>query len=260
MFFLCFWMLFSSVRLQASLEAILFDCDGVIADTERDGHRVAFNRAFAASGIDASWGIDLYGHLLEVGGGKERMTAYWNEFGWPDCMENEDERQENVRQLHLLKTDIFNQMILEGAIPLRPGVLRLVDEAIRCGVRLACCSTSSLDAVTNLIRTLMGDERAAYFSIFAGDMVPRKKPAPDVYLMAVHEMGLDISRCVVIEDDSIGLAAAKAAGLSCVVTKSAYAALEDFTGANMVVEDLGEDPATGVTISTLESLITSPVF
>jgi len=118
------------VRLQASLEAILFDCDGVIADTERDGHRVAFNRAFAASGIDASWGIDLYGHLLEVGGGKERMTAYWNEFGWPDCMENEDKRQENVKQLHLLKTDIFNQMIWEGSIPLRPGVLRLVDEAI----------------------------------------------------------------------------------------------------------------------------------
>ena len=98
------------------------------------------------------------------------MTAYWNEFGWPDGMENEDERQENVKQLHLLKTDIFNQMIWEGAIPLRPGVLRLVDEAIRCGVRLACCSTSSVDAVTNLIRTLMGDERAAYFSIFAGDI------------------------------------------------------------------------------------------
>jgi HAD superfamily hydrolase (TIGR01509 family) len=246
--------------LQASLEAILFDCDGVIADTERDGHRVAFNRAFAASGIDERWGIDLYGHLLEVGGGKERMTAYWNEFGWPDCMENEDERQEKVRQLHLLKTDIFNQMIWEGAIPLRPGVLRLVDEAIQCGVRLACCSTSSVDAVTNLIRTLMGDERAAYFSIFAGDMVPRKKPAPDVYLMAVYEMGLDASRCVVIEDTSIGLAAAKAAGLSCVVTKSAYAALEDFTGADMVVEDLGEDPYAGVNVFTLESLISSPVF
>ncbi len=246
--------------LKASLEAILFDCDGVIADTERDGHRIAFNRAFSAKGIDERWGIELYGHLLEVGGGKERMTAYWNEFGWPESMDNEDERQEHVRQLHLLKTSIFNEMICEGAIPLRPGVLRLVDEAIQSGVRLACCSTSSVDAVTNLIRTLMGDERAAYFSIFAGDMVQRKKPAPDVYLMAVDEMGLDRSRCVVIEDTSIGLAAAQAAGISCIVTKSAYAALEDFTGADMVVDDLGDDAATGVTISTLESLVKYPVI
>lgn len=239
-----------------NLEAILFDCDGVLADTERDGHRVAFNRAFAEKNLNEEWGVEQYGHLLEVGGGKERMTAHWDQVGWPDSMKTD--RQEKVKELHLLKTRIFNNMICEGSIPLRPGVLRLVDEAIQNGVRLACCSTSSVDAVTNLIQTLMGRERAAYFRIFAGDMVKKKKPAPDVYLMAVTEMGLDKSRCVIVEDTSIGLAAAKAAGISCIVTKSAYAAMEDFSGADMLVDELGEETTPGVTVDTLTSLLKVP--
>jgi len=187
------------------------------------------------------------------------MTAHWNEVGWPESMPDDGTRQEKVKELHLLKTKIFNDMICDGGIPLRPGVLRLVDEAIQKGVRLACCSTSSENAVTNLIKTLMGEERASKFSIFAGDMVTKKKPAPEVYLMAVDQMGLDKSRCVIVEDTSIGLAAAKAAGISCIVTKSAYAAMEDFTGANVIVDELGDDPSTGVTVDTLASLLKAPV-
>lgn len=239
--------------LAASLEAILFDCDGVLADTERDGHRPAFNRAFKENGIDEEWSVERYGVLLETGGGKERMTAHWNEVGWPDVIP-EDERVEKVKSLHLQKTDIFMDLINDGAIPLRPGVLRIVDDAIAAGVRLACCSTSNDKAVSNLIKTLMGPERAAKFSIFAGDMVKAKKPAPDVYNMAVDEMGLDKSRCVIVEDTQIGLGAARAAGISCIITKSSYAGGEDFTGADMIVNELG-DAEIGVDLETLTSLL-----
>jgi HAD superfamily hydrolase (TIGR01509 family) len=229
----------SSTFLNAALEAILFDCDGVLADTERDGHRPAFNRAFTNSGIDDEWGVELYGKLLETGGGKERMTAHWDEVGWPDEIP-EDGRADKVKALHLEKTDIFMEMIGEGSIPLRPGVLRLVDEAIENGVRLAVCSTSNEKAVSNLVKVLMGDERRSKFEIFAGDMVKAKKPAPDVYNMAVDSMGLDKSRCVIVEDTNIGLGAALAAGIKCIVTKSSYSADEDFTGATKIIDELGD--------------------
>jgi HAD superfamily hydrolase (TIGR01509 family) len=241
--------------LNAELEAILWDMDGVLADTERDGHRPAFNRAFKESDLNTEWDAVRYGKLLEVGGGKERMTAHWNEVGWPGTIAEEG-RQEKVKELHLRKTDIFMDMINEGNIPLRPGVLRIIDEAIAADIQLAVCSTSNVNAVTNLVKTLMGPERAAKFQIFAGDMVEKKKPAPDVYNMAVAEMGLDKSRCVIVEDSGIGWGAAKAAGISCIVTMSSYTANEDFTGANMIVEDLGNDPDTGVTLATLNGLLT----
>jgi len=237
-----------------SLEAILFDCDGVLADTERDGHRPAFNRAFKLNDIDDEWDVELYGKLLEVGGGKERMTARWSEVGWPSVIPD-DGRQAKVKALHLQKTDIFMDMIDDGAIPLRSGVLRLVDEAIAKGVRLAVCSTSNEKAVANIVKTLMGKERAEKFQIFAGDMVKAKKPQPDVYNMAIDNMSLDKKRCCVIEDTNIGLAAAKAAGIRCLVTKSSYSGGEDFTGAAMVVDELGDNPKGGVTIDTLSSLL-----
>jgi len=238
----------------SSLEAILFDCDGVLADTERDGHRVAFNQAFAENGISDVWDVDRYEVLLETGGGKERMMAHWNEVGWPDVI-GWGEKREKVMQLHLRKTAIFNELIDAGRIPLRPGVLRLVDEAIANNVRLAVCSTSNEKAVSNLIYTLMGWERSSKFQVFAGDMVKAKKPAPDIYNMAVDAMGLDKSRCIVVEDTFIGLGAAKAAGIACIVTKSSYSANEDFTIADKIVDELGDDPNTGVTLSTLEPLL-----
>lgn len=238
------------------LEAILWDMDGVLADTERDGHRIAFNQAFAENNLDTIWDIDRYGKLLEIGGGKERMTAHWNEVGWPSSIPF-DKRQDMVLQLHLRKTDIFMDMINAGTIPLRPGVLRIIDDAIAANIQLAVCSTSNVAAVTNLVRTLMGTARATKFTIFAGDMVQKKKPAPDVYNMAVHELGLDKSKSVIVEDSHIGLGAAKAAGIACIVTKSYYTANEDFTGATMIVDELGNDPNTGVTLETLNGLLIS---
>jgi HAD superfamily hydrolase (TIGR01509 family) len=184
------------------------------------------------------------------------MTAHWNEVGWPDAIP-ESKRKEKVLELHLRKTDIFMELIDEGKIPLRPGVLRLVDEAIANDIRLAVCSTSNEKAVSNLVSTLMGPERASKFQIFAGDMVKSKKPSPDIYNLCVDTMQLDKSRCIIIEDSHIGLGAAKAAGIACVVTKSSYTANEDFTGANLVVEELGDDSEKGVSLHDLASILST---
>ena len=138
--------------------------DGVLADTERDGHRPAFNQAFQENNLDTVWDVERYGKLLSVGGGKERMTAHWNEKGWPKNIPR-DQRQEKVKELHLRKTDIFMDFINQKKIPLRPGVLRVIDDAIAAGLKLAVCSTSNEKAVTNLVNTLMGPQVRGYFRL-----------------------------------------------------------------------------------------------
>ena len=221
-----------------AISALLFDCDGVIADTEPDGHRPAFNAAFKEKGFSDVWTKEYYGELLETGGGKERMTAHWNEVGWPSGYDSPEKQQELVKELHLRKTAIFNEMITKGEIPIRKGVLNLIDEALADGVPVGVCSTSSEQAVSNLVRVLMGDARADKIPIYAGDVVKKKKPSPDVYLLAAEKMGLEPAKCVVIEDSSIGLAAGKAAGMNVIVTKSSYAYRENFDLADKVVDDL----------------------
>ena len=242
-----------------SLDAILWDMDGVLAETERDAHRVAFNAVFEDEKLDTNWDVDGYGALLEVGGGKERMTAHWNAVGWPEQLRDLDDaaKQARVKEFHLRKTDVFNGLIGTGVVPLRPGVERLIDAALDSGKTLAVCSTSNEKAVTNLVRTLLGPDRAAAMTIFAGDVVANKKPAPDIYDLAVDTLKLDKSRCLIVEDSGIGWGAARAAGIACVVTKSVYTAGEDFTGADLVVTDLdGTDGASDpVTLATIEGLL-----
>ena len=234
--------------------------DGVLAETERDAHRVAFNQVFETQNLDTNWDVDAYGKLLEVGGGKERMTAHWNAVGWPDSLKDMDlaEQQQKVKEFHLAKTDVFNELIGEGVVPLRPGVERLIDEALAEEKTLAVCSTSNERAVTNLVKTLLGESRAEKMTIFAGDVVANKKPSPDIYNLAVDTLQLDKSRCLIVEDSGIGWGAAKASGIACVVTKSVYTAHEDFTGANLIVTDLdGTDRKSDpVTLSTIEGLLT----
>eukprot|EP00636_Phaeomonas_parva_P004094 CAMPEP_0118871148 /NCGR_PEP_ID=MMETSP1163-20130328/13840_1 /TAXON_ID=124430 /ORGANISM="Phaeomonas parva, Strain CCMP2877" /LENGTH=273 /DNA_ID=CAMNT_0006806227 /DNA_START=251 /DNA_END=1072 /DNA_ORIENTATION=+ len=216
---------------------LLFDCDGVLAETERDGHRVAFNQAFGEFDIACDWDVDLYGKLLEVGGGKERMTAHWNEVGWPAGYDDEEKRVELVKALHLRKTEIFMDMLKRGEIPLRPGVEPLIKEAVEGGLKVAVCSTSNEKAVATLVETLL-TPYAPKIPIYAGDMVAKKKPAPDVYNMAATELGVDPKSCMVFEDTAIGLQAATAAGMACTVTKSIYTENEDFTGAVRVLGNL----------------------
>ncbi|MHC4559288.1 MAG: HAD family hydrolase, partial [Planctomycetota bacterium] len=151
------------------MKAIIFDCDGVLADTERDGHRIAFNKAFAKKGYNIEWGVELYGELLEVSGGKERMRHYFDQYGWPSDVADRDTI---IAELHKFKTDLFMQIIESGELPLRPGVARLVDEAMGDDVTLAICSTSHERAVNLVAEKLLGSERKAYFSaILAGDVV-----------------------------------------------------------------------------------------
>jgi len=233
------------------ISGLLFDCDGVLAETEPDAHRPAFNQVFRERGFSAEWDKELYGKLLETGGGKERMTAYWNEVGWPNGYESEEAQQELVKELHLAKTEKFNEIIDSGSVPLRPGVERLINEALKAQVPVGVCSTSNERAVTNLVKTLL-PEAFPSMKIFAGDIVANKKPAPDVYLLAADSMELDPMRCVVIEDSSIGLASAKAAGMTCVITTSSYAYTEDFTLADLIVSDLDNGK---ISLSVLENLL-----
>jgi HAD superfamily hydrolase (TIGR01509 family) len=236
------------------IEALIFDCDGVLVDTERDGHRVGFNRAFAEMGIGAEWDVDLYGELLLVAGGKERMRAYFDRFGWPESTGSEEAKDALIKELHRLKTEITASLVAEGGLPLRPGIARIVDEAIAAGVRLGVCTTSNpkfIDAVLDLF----GPERKAKFDfVHAGDVVAKKKPAPDIYLLALETLGLPPHHCMVIEDSRNGLLAARGAGLPTMITTSTYTVDEDFTGAVKVVPELGDAPTINVTLADLGEL------
>ena len=237
------------------LKAIIFDCDGVLVDTERDGHRVGFNRAFEQFGIAAEWDVALYGKLLQVAGGKERMRAYFDEYGWPeDKVAEFGGRDELILALHKAKTGITAGLVGEGALPLRPGISRIVDEAIAAGVTLGVCTTSNpkfIDAVLDLF----GPERKARFDfVHAGDVVAKKKPAPDIYLLALETLGLPPHECMVIEDSRNGLLAARGAGLPTLVTTSTYTIEEDFTGAAKVVPELGDEPTVNVRLADLGEL------
>jgi HAD superfamily hydrolase (TIGR01509 family) len=235
------------------LNAIIFDCDGVLVDTERDAHRVGFNRAFEAMGIDAEWDVELYGKLLLVAGGKERMRAYFDEYGWPeDKVAEFGGRDALIAELHKVKTQITSELV--SSLPVRPGILRIVDEARAAGVKLGVCTTSNpkfIDAVLDLF----GPERKAAFAfVHAGDVVARKKPAPDIYLMALETLGLPANECVVIEDSRNGLLAAKGAGLPTLITTSTYTVDEDFSEADRVVPELGDAPTINVTLADLGEL------
>lgn len=223
--------------------ALLFDCDGVLVDTEKDGHRISFNDTFAEKELGVSWDVDLYGELLKIGGGKERMTAYFNKTGWPaKAPKTEEERKDFIASLHKRKTELFMALIEKKLLPLRPGVARLIDEALSKGVEVAVCSTSNEKAVSAIVSFLLGPERAEKIKIFAGDVVSRKKPDPAIYLLAADTLGIEPSSCVVVEDSAIGLAAAKAAGMKCIVTKSGYTAEEDFLTADAVFDCIGDPP------------------
>lgn len=237
--------------LTAKLDALLFDCDGVLADTERDAHRVAFNLAFKETGLADEWDEALYGKLLETGGGKERMTAYWNEVGWPSEYADPDDRVTLVKRLHARKTDLFMTLVSDGRVPLRPGVQRLVEEAFEAGVSVSVCSTSNERAVSEIVK-LLGHEFAKDIRIFAGDVVKKKKPSPDIYLLAKDTMNLDPNNLCVIEDSFIGVAAARAASMPVCVTKSSYTKNENFSAAQLVLDSL-DSPLT--TLSDLTEMV-----
>jgi HAD superfamily hydrolase (TIGR01509 family) len=223
----------------SQLQALIFDVDGTLADTERDGHRIAFNRAFAEAGLDWEWSVDRYGRLLETAGGKERLQRYLRE----DRPEFEPPTGVVTwaATMHQLKTRHYKALIQTGRIPLRPGVRRLIQEAREQGIRLAIATTSAPENVIALLETALAPDSPSWFEVIAaGDMVPAKKPAPDVYLYALAKLGLSPQHCLALEDSHQGLRAATQAGLKTVITRSSYTQEEDFSGAALVLDHLGE--------------------
>jgi len=223
----------------ADLKALIFDVDGTLAETERDGHRLAFNRAFAEAGLPWRWSVGLYGTLLEVAGGKERIRYFVERYldGFQPPVPLED----FVADLHRAKTDHFKALMATGTIAPRPGVRRLIRQAQAAGMRLAIATTSSPDNALALLRSAFAPEAPDWFEVIAaGDMVPAKKPAPDIYHYALDHLGLTADHCLVIEDSYQGLVAATRAGLKTVVTVNDYTRHQDHSGAALVINHLGE--------------------
>jgi len=218
------------------LRAIIFDMDGTLADTERDGHRVAFNRSFAEAGLDWHWSAGFYGELLAIAGGKERIGYYIDRYH-PDFVSSED-RDRVIAQLHQAKTQYYLELLQTGAIPLRPGVKRLITEARTGGIRLAIATTSALQGAIALLQQTL--DPAWFEVIAAGDIVPAKKPAPDIYHYVLKQMQLSPADCIVLEDSPQGLAAATQAHLKTLVTVNDYTRTEEFKTACLVVDCLGE--------------------
>lgn len=221
------------------LAALIFDVDGTLADTERDGHRVAFNRAFADAGLDWEWSVELYGELLSVTGGKERILHYLHHHN-PDFRPPAD-LEAFIASLHAAKTAHYTRMLSAGRIPLRNGVGRLLRQAREEGLRLAIATTTTPANVMALLKYTLAPDAAEWFDVIAaGDIVPAKKPAPDIYLWTLRELALPPTACIAVEDSRNGVQSAWRAGIrSILVTTNDYTAADDFSGASLVVDRMG---------------------
>ena len=224
--------------MNGELRGLLLDFDGTIADTERFGQRVAYNLAFQELGLDWVWSEALYGELLAVAGGKERLRYYLERYR-PELTDDANAAS-LVPAIHAAKIRHFAK--IAPTIPLRAGVLRLVNEADAAGIVIAIATTASRPGVDALLAQY-AQLPSMISLIAANESVERKKPAPDVYLWALERLGLRPADCVAVEDSNVGLRAALAARLPTIVTVSGYTAEDDFTGASAVLSDLGERAA-----------------
>lgn len=233
------------------MTALVFDCDGVLADTERFGHLPAFNATFAEFDLPVRWDEDEYADKLRVGGGKERMATLFDdkEFvaaaGIPTGAQ---ERTEVLARWHRAKTDHFTRLVAEGTVSPRPGVVRVIKAALDAGWTVAVASTSAQASVHAVLTHAVGEVYSARIPIFAGDVVPAKKPDPAIYLLALEQLGLDPDDTLVIEDSRNGLLAATGAGLPCLVTVNGYTRDESFDEAVLVVSELGDPGRPPVTV------------
>lgn len=233
----------------AEIKAVIFDQDGVIIDTERDGHRVAFNETFKEFGLDVEWDVQKYHELLQIAGGKERMKHHLQTEGFGVEVKPED-ADELIKKLHKRKTEIFVQLIESGKLPLRPGVKRFMSETMEKGLILGICTTSNEKAAHAVAYQILKDINFDF--VFAGDVVSKKKPDPEIYLLALKETGLEPQQCIVIEDSRNGVLAANAAAMNIVATTNGYTEKEDLSDADIIVTCLGDPDGEKATLKNAD--------
>ncbi|PNW71496.1 hypothetical protein CHLRE_16g656650v5 [Chlamydomonas reinhardtii] len=257
------------VVTNATMKALVFDCDGVILESE-DLHRRAYNATFRHFGVKCSgqqapvnWNEDFYDTLQNtVGGGKPKMRWYFQRYGWPasDVLDgrvpaSEEEQSLLIDTLQDWKTDKYQEMIGSGEVEARPGVLRLMDEARAAGLKLAVCSAATKSSVVFTLKSLLGEGRFQGLDCFlAGDDVPKKKPDPMIYKVAAERLGVHPSECVVVEDSTIGLEAARGAGMRCIITYTPSTKDQAFPGAERIVMELGPSEVYPIMV-TVDELI-----
>lgn len=232
------------------MNTLIFDCDGVLSDTERYGHLPAFNQTFEEFQLPVRWSEAEYGEKLRIGGGKERLASLLSQSFVAEAGLPEDSASQAtlVARWHKRKTEIYREHVMSGALPPRPGVRRLIEEALSAGWQLAVASTSAEESVAAVLEVAAGRENALRFgAVLAGDIVRNKKPAPDIYELALERLGADRERTLVIEDSQNGLESCTRAGLRCIITVNGYTEHENFERALLVLTHLGDpDDPLGV--------------
>jgi HAD superfamily hydrolase (TIGR01509 family) len=219
------------------IKAVFFDQDGVIIDTERDGHRVSFNLTFKEFGFTDEWSVDYYHELLQIAGGKERMKHHLQTRGFSKPIPPE-KVDDLIKEMHKRKTAIFVELIETGKLPLRPGIHRFMKEAMQAGLTIGVCTTSNEQAAKAITEKILADIK--FDIVLAGDVVNKKKPDPEIYNLALTRTGLKADEVMVVEDSKNGVLAAKAAGTNVIVTTNSYTEKEDVHSGDIIVTCLGD--------------------